>query len=165
MLLKTRKAFTMIELTYAIVIIGILSAVALPKLAATRDDAIISKARVTVSSLRNAISTERQLRVLRGDFTPITSLDGGAGNGSNSPIFDFFDGDNNNSRVLEYPMRSCLDNTARGCWIRSGASINGNYIYRFPHNNKNIVFNSSGSRFDCTLTGTTTQADCDLLVK
>jgi len=38
-----KKAFTMIELIFVIVIIGILSAIAVPKLAATRDDAIRSK--------------------------------------------------------------------------------------------------------------------------
>ena len=36
-----KKAFTMIELIFVIVIIGILAAIAIPKLSATRDDAII----------------------------------------------------------------------------------------------------------------------------
>jgi general secretion pathway protein G len=61
----------MIELVFVIVVIGILAGVAIPKFAATRDDAIISKARATVGALRSAIATERQKRILRGDFSDI----------------------------------------------------------------------------------------------
>ena len=42
MMKRGREAFTMIELIFIIIIIGILSAVAIPKLAATRNDAHIS---------------------------------------------------------------------------------------------------------------------------
>jgi general secretion pathway protein G len=46
-----RSGFTMIELVFVIVILGILASVAIPKLAATRDDAKISKAASEVSTL------------------------------------------------------------------------------------------------------------------
>jgi len=38
-----KNAFTMIELIFVIVILGILAAVAIPKLSATRNDAVVSK--------------------------------------------------------------------------------------------------------------------------
>lgn len=44
------KAFTMIELIFVIVILGVLAAVAIPKLSATRDDA-------KISSMAHAIKT------------------------------------------------------------------------------------------------------------
>jgi len=70
-----KKAFTMVELVFVIVVIGILSAIAVPKFAATRDDAEISKGRAEVAALRSAIATERQKRILRGVFTDITSTE------------------------------------------------------------------------------------------
>ena len=71
MYIKKRKAFTMLELTFVIVVIGILSAIAIPKFAVTRDDAVVSKARSTVAALRSALATERQKNILKGEFARI----------------------------------------------------------------------------------------------
>ena len=68
-----KKAFTMIELVFVVVVIGILAAIAVPKFAATRDDAVISKGRAAVAAMRSAIAMDRQKRILRGDFDDITA--------------------------------------------------------------------------------------------
>jgi prepilin-type N-terminal cleavage/methylation domain-containing protein len=52
-----RAGFTMIELIFVIVILGILAAVAIPKLAATRDDAKISKMTTNISTLDSDAGT------------------------------------------------------------------------------------------------------------
>jgi len=100
--IKFKKAFTMIELLFVIVVIGILAGVAIPRLAATRDDAEITKGATILSSIRNALSIERQKRILRGDFTPITAV------GDSTNVFDMFSPDKNGNqeKVLEYPIVS-----------------------------------------------------------
>ena len=52
-----RSGFTMIELVFVIVILGILASVAIPKLAATRDDANIAKASTEMASVISDIGS------------------------------------------------------------------------------------------------------------
>jgi general secretion pathway protein G len=140
---RNHLGFTMIELIMVIVIIGILSAVAIPKLAMTRDDAIISKATSIISSVRSALATEKQRRVLSGNFTPITTLS--SETGYNEVIFDAFNGDTDKP-VLEYPLQSCLDRDAEGCWIDNGRS---SYTYIMPSTQTEVDFVVANNKFNC----------------
>ncbi len=110
---NSKNAFTMIEMVFVIVILGILAAVAVPKLAATRTDATITKGRADISSIRSGIMTERQARLITGDSDWITksALDGGNN--------DFFGG------VTSYGISASTGNDG---W--SGTAGSGTYLYK-----------------------------------
>ena len=60
-----KKGFTMIELIFVIVILGVLASVAIPRLAATRDDAEVAKA---ATNLSTAISDIAAYYTAKGSF-------------------------------------------------------------------------------------------------
>ena len=61
-----KKGFTMIELIFVIVILGVLASVAIPRLAATRDDAEVAKA---ATNLTTAVSDLTAYYTAKGKFT------------------------------------------------------------------------------------------------
>jgi general secretion pathway protein G len=139
-----KKAFTMIELVFVIVVIGILASIAIPRFALTRNDAMIAKGQSVVGAIKSSLASERQLRAIRGDFNPITSLSvnkpAGAAFGSFTP-----DANANTTPVLDTTIPAC-NGAERGCWVDSGG---GTYTYRVPGGAVDVVFTVAGGNFTC----------------
>jgi general secretion pathway protein G len=141
-LLSSKKSgFTMIELVFVIVVLGILAAIAIPRLAATRDDAQIAKGRSDVAAIRAGIVSERQTRLLKGETSYATTLEGGDAN----VLFD---------KVMQYGI---APKTANGHWRQNNTS----YIFQIMGSNVTFDYNASTGRFDCTHT----DANCKLLTE
>ena len=130
-----KRAFTMIELVFVIVVLGILAAIAVPKFAATRDDAIIAKGRANVASIRSGIITERQARLIKGktNFIPNGSGEGEINHGG------LFGG------VLMYPISE--SNGSDG-W--SKVDDNGTYIYKVAGSENIFKYTPADGKFLCT---------------
>jgi len=161
MFLERRAGYTMLELVFVIAIVGILSAIAIPKFAVSRNDAVVVKAKTTVSSIRSAISSERQKRIMRGDFNTIYKLS--SSSDLNKPIFDAFDGDSANS-VLEYPPLSCETATTKGCWRETTTGTTSSRISKYTFNmptSGSVVFTLQNNRFDCNIS----EENCKLLTQ
>ena len=60
-----KKAFTIIELIFVIVALGILAMVALPRLASSKEDAEIARVKAEIAAIRSAIQTHRGANLLK----------------------------------------------------------------------------------------------------
>ncbi len=142
-----KKAFTMIELVMVIVVLGILSSIAVSKMAVTRDDAILTKGRSQVASIRSAISLLRSKNMMTGKGGNPIHLDALSTATSNDgdPLFDY---DSNNSdpskKLLDYPIYS---QTSDGNWRKVAVDT-----YTFRALKTDINFTYSRGVFDCNHT-------------
>ena len=75
-----KNGFTMIELIFVIVVLGILAAVAIPKFNGIQTDAQISYEKNTIGALRSTIDAIHAKSIIRnGDFTAYTDSPNGTG--------------------------------------------------------------------------------------
>ena len=77
-----RSAFTMIELIFVVVVLGILAAVALPRLGSTMESGYIASAQGDVAAIRASIASARQKSLVKGINKYVTKLSTAAAGGS-----------------------------------------------------------------------------------
>ncbi|MCD8213668.1 MAG: prepilin-type N-terminal cleavage/methylation domain-containing protein [Campylobacter sp.] len=73
--MKRLAGFTMVELVFVIVILGILAGIALPKLFFTRDDASVTNARAQIVAIQSGISLAYNDSLLSGNPTYPSNLE------------------------------------------------------------------------------------------
>jgi len=133
----------MIELVFVIVILGILSAVAIPKMAANRTDAYITRARADIATIRSSIVSERQTRLIKGDSSYIYGLSLGSDR--------LFEGNDSDHTLLPYGIApSPNGNSDNGYWhTTDNAKPYNKYIYRILDTDISFEYNASNGKFNC----------------
>ncbi|MDD2652127.1 MAG: type II secretion system protein [Sulfurimonas sp.] len=132
--MKRSHAFTVIELIFVIVVLGILASVALPKFAGVREQADIAKGKGDVATIRAAIANNRQKNVVLGSggsYITAANLDTGG----------LFGG------VLITPM---TPSSTSGHWDNNGANGNGSYRYWVGSTSTQFDYNATTGSFGCT---------------
>ena len=125
--MKNLKAFTVIELIFVIVVLGILAGIAVPRLAATRDDATIAKMRGDIAAIRSGLSLVRSENMMRGVST-WPALEG-------SDEATLFDG------VLQQPIYPMKTGGRNGWTLVAKGSNNATSTYTANVAGKSTTFN------------------------
>ncbi|WP_426318637.1 pilus assembly FimT family protein [Pseudoduganella sp. R-43] len=141
------RGFTLIELIVVIVILGILAAVALPKMINFGSSARTASIQALAGSVRTSIGLVKSLTALRGEGTP--------GAQANITFVDL--DDTTSMRVWSgYPDRWCdgigiaLQGTkipAGGCYLSSSAVKTGDYTF-YGYGNSQIPGGDAGWRIE-----------------
>ena len=148
---NNKYAFTMIEMIFVIVVLGILASIAIPKFAATRTDAEITKGRADVAAIRSSIINERQTRLIKGDSSFVNILYNANG------YFDSNGTASTDAKLLMYPIQP---QDKDGHWHSAtttssvaGASVS-TYKYKILDEDTTFTYTQSDGKFTCSRTDT-----------
>lgn len=142
--MKFSRAFTMVEMVFVIVVLGILAAIAVPKLTATRTDADITKGRADIASVRSGIVSERQGRIIVGCSSYIPN--GTGTHTCNGTAYKQMDNGGLFGGVLMYPVAN--ESGKNGKWSATAGS--GTYVFRADNENTTFTYSPTNGTFTCT---------------
>lgn len=125
------SAFTMIEIIFVIVILGILSSVAISRFAVSRDDAQLIKAKNDIAAIRSSIVTKRSQNILSGKGAKYPELN------SSSSTNELF------GNVLDYPIYA---KNQSGHWR---STDNTTYFFNLAGTQVQFDYNQTTGAFDC----------------
>ncbi len=147
-----KKAFTVIELIFVIVVLGILAAIAVPKFTSTKNMADISKGHADVATIRSAIVSERQTQLIKGNpnFIPKLSDNGNI----------LFTGDGTRT-LLMYGIKAASSGSPG--WAASDAGYK-TYTYTADDTAVTFTYNDTSGIFTCDVTDTDFGDTCKKLI-
>ena len=141
--MKCKSAFTVIELIFVIVVLGILATVALPKFAGVKEQADVAKGKGDVATIRAGIVNERQTRLIKGCASYIPNGTGTFTCGSST--HNAMD----NGGLFGGVLTQGFPNSAtRGNWSATAGS--GTYLYWVGSASTQFDYNATSGSFGCT---------------
>lgn len=145
--MKFSRAFTIIELIFVIVVLGILATVALPKFGSTREMADLAKGRGDVATIRSAIANERASQVVKGINSYIPKLS------PSSAATTLFTGDGTRT-LLSFGIKA---GTGSGEWAITNDTT---YTFTVGSTATTFTYTPATGTFTCTAGN----GDCNALV-
>lgn len=128
-----KKAFTLIELVFVIVILGVLASLAFPRLVGNSNDAEIVKAKTQLATIRTKIQLYANETKLSGkqEYPNLEEEEGKEG------LF---------SAVLDSPIKA-KTNQKYG-WSKSG---DNKYTFSTPSKSTTFTYDKNNGKFECNI--------------
>ena len=164
-----KKAFTLIELIFSIVIIGLLAAIAIPKFSHLSSHAKEASIKSVVNSVDDSVENYHSKWLVNEDFTWNPAADGkdhSSDWNSSTGYPEKLDDNSSETKLFKYvlkiPIMSCSSDSDINCWDEYEDK---KYEYRFSSNkNLKVEYNQSNGTLECIDGDNISKTDCEKII-